>query len=100
MRLSAPRGSDSARWMPSAASRVRVAARRDAHSVTASGTRTLESLSLVRPKSRRIGEALTRLSTHAIRCGRSQPCSEGAMTARACPLPLPSGRPAGVVVRR
>ena len=98
MRSSAPRGSDSARWMPSASSRVRVAARRHAISVTASGTRTLGSTSLVRPKSRRIGEALTpRLSTHAMRCGSTQPCTDGAMTARPCLLPAPSGRPAGVV---
>ena len=98
MRSSAPRGSDSARWMPSASSRVRVAARRHAVSVTASVTRTLGSTSLVRPKSRRIGEALTpRLSTHAMRCGSTQPCTDGAMTARPCLLPAPSGRPAGVV---
>ena len=98
MRSSAPRGSDSARWTPSASSRVRVAARRHAISVTASGTRTLGLSSLVRPKSRRIGEALTlRLSTHAMRCGSTQPCTEGAMTARLCPLAIPSRRPAGVV---
>ena len=97
MRSSAPRGSDSARWMPRASSHVRVAARRHAVSVTASGTRTLGSSSLVRPKSRRIGEALTlRLSTHAMRCGSTQPCTDGAMTARLCPVPGPSGRPAGV----
>ena len=98
MRSSAPRGSDSARWMPRASSRVRVAARRHAVSVTASGTRMLGSSSLVRPKSRRIGEALTwRLSTHAMRCGSTQPCTDGAMTGRLCALPRPSGRPAGVV---
>jgi hypothetical protein len=94
MRSSAPRGSDSARWMPSASSRVRVAARRHALSVTASGTRTLGSSSRVRPRSRRIGAALTlRLSTHAMRCGSTQPCTDDAMTARPWPLPIPSDCP-------
>ena len=94
MRSSAPRGSDSARWMPSASSQVRVAARRHAVSVTASGTRMFGSSSLVRPKSRRIGAALTlRLSTHAMRCGSTHPCTDDAMTARLCPLPITSDCP-------
>ena len=98
MRSSAPRGSDSARWMPSASSPVRVAARPHACSVTASGTRMFGSSSLVRPKSRRIGAASAlRLSTHAMRCGRTHPCTDEAVTARLCPTasvyPAASGRP-------
>ena len=59
------------------------AARRHAVSATASATRTSGSSSLVRPKSRRIGAALTsRLSTHTMRCGSTQPCTDDATTAR------------------
>jgi hypothetical protein len=91
IRSRAPRGSDSARWMPSASSRVRVAARRHAVSVTASGMRTLGSSSLVRPKRWRIGSALTsQLSTQAIRCGRTQPWTDDAMTACVCLPAMPS----------
>src|SRR5262249_5276421 len=95
MRSSVPRGSDSATWMPSASSPVRSAARRHAVSVTASGTRILGSSSLIRPKSRRMGAALTlRLSTHAMRYGSTHPCTVDAMTAWVRLLVIRSDSPA------